>query len=529
MTAPAEAPRAAGDAALRAAGGPLARLAGLSGLARLLPPGVLLLALLLTAPLLALSDHVSTNYNEGWNAYLALRALAHDPARPLYPPPGSMVFNNYPPLSFPLVGLLGRLTGDMIVAGRIVALAALLAGGALVACCVRRMGGRRDAALAAGLMLPLFVCTGFSAYVGIDDPQWLAHALMLGGLAVLLGGARPAAPSVRRAVLAALLVAAGGFVKHNLIALPLAATAWLAWHDRRALAAWCGAGLVAVLGGFALARWLYGPAFLTDLLHHDRVLSARQVLDGVAKLPAMAGPLLAAGLLWLRPAPGGGGTPAGRGRVLVLLFLALALVTGLAQRLGDGVNYNAQFETLIAACLATGLVLARDPADGRFWRLGFGRLGFGRWRLSPARLALVAAMPALAIAPFRLAHDLDAVRARPAEARQWQAAIGRLRAAPGPAACETLALCYWAGKDETVDFFNLTQAMLVGRQTFPLDAMARRHVFGLVELNMAGGRHREALAQRGRDPVDAPLRAAGYVPLFAGPDRTVFLAPPPVR
>lgn len=37
-----------------------------------------------------------------------------------------------------------------------------------------------------------------------------------------------------------------------------------------------------------------------------------------------------------------------------------------------------------------------------------------------------------------------------------------IAARPGPALCETLALCYWAGKPFAVDTFNVGQAVRVG-------------------------------------------------------------------
>src|ERR1700728_142178 len=61
--------------------------------------------------------HVSLDPNEGWNAYHAAAAMR---GHGLYPGAASFMANNYPPLSFYLVGLLGQVTGDPIVAGRIV-------------------------------------------------------------------------------------------------------------------------------------------------------------------------------------------------------------------------------------------------------------------------------------------------------------------------------------------------------------------------------------------------------------------------
>ena len=208
--------------------------------------GAILVGMLLAGPLLTIPLRIPINYDEGWNAGFDARA-ALPGLGPLYPGPDSLVFNNYPPLGFLLVGELGRFVfGDMIVAGRTVALAALLAAGGLTGLCVRLLGGARSAAMASALLLLLLACSFYRGYVAMDDPQWLAQALMLGGLAVLLRG--DVASRLRRGDLpwpqilgSALLMVAGGFVKHSLVALPAATTLWLVWLDRRAALMWAAA------------------------------------------------------------------------------------------------------------------------------------------------------------------------------------------------------------------------------------------------------------------------------------------------
>src|SRR3569833_2262544 len=74
---------------------------------------------LLVAPAEALFTHIPRNYNEGWNAFHALRLRS---GGPLYPPISEATFINYPPLSFYLVAALHPLFGDDIFAGRTIAL-----------------------------------------------------------------------------------------------------------------------------------------------------------------------------------------------------------------------------------------------------------------------------------------------------------------------------------------------------------------------------------------------------------------------
>jgi uncharacterized membrane protein len=205
--------------------------------------------------------HVSLDPDEGWNAYLAAAAMT---GHGLYPGAGSLMVNNYPPLSFYLLGSLGLFTGDPIVAGRIVSLASFVCICSFVYLSARRLdAGLIGAIFSAVLLAAMLLLT--SDYVGMDDPQLLAQALQLAALALVLRDPHGA----RTIIGAALLFVLGGFVKHNLFVLPLATLLWIASFDRRnalRLAVWC-AGLS--LCGLIFFRVLFG----FDLL--DRLASAR--------------------------------------------------------------------------------------------------------------------------------------------------------------------------------------------------------------------------------------------------------------
>src|SRR5947209_10161883 len=79
---------------------------------------------LLARNILAIPVLAPLDPNEGWNAAHALAAMA---GGTLYPSPQSLMVNNYPPLSFYIVGALARLTGDAVIAGRILSLISFLA------------------------------------------------------------------------------------------------------------------------------------------------------------------------------------------------------------------------------------------------------------------------------------------------------------------------------------------------------------------------------------------------------------------
>src|SRR5215212_3898268 len=85
--------------------------------------------------------------NEGWNAYHADSAMR---GSGVYPPPDGLVANNYPPLSYYVIGWLSRLFGDPLYVGRALSLIATLAIGAAAAAVVRQFGSSRAGALIAG-------------------------------------------------------------------------------------------------------------------------------------------------------------------------------------------------------------------------------------------------------------------------------------------------------------------------------------------------------------------------------------------
>jgi hypothetical protein len=67
--------------------------------------------------------NIDINWNEGWNAYWADAAMGR---MPLYPSPNQLITNNYPPLSFYIVGAFALLIGDPILGGRLLSLLAVI-------------------------------------------------------------------------------------------------------------------------------------------------------------------------------------------------------------------------------------------------------------------------------------------------------------------------------------------------------------------------------------------------------------------
>ena len=286
---------------------------------------------------------VSLDANEGWNAYQAVAALGGQ----LYPHPPRFFFNNYPPLSFYLVGLAGRGVGDPIVAGRLIACVAFAALAVILGLVARKMRCTGCEGVFAAM---LFVTTtlSLSHYVGIDDPQFLGQAVATASLLFVV----PEPRTLRRLWLAAALMSAGIFIKHNLVALPIACVAWLWVHDRVAARRLVAAGAVLAAGGLSLCVWMYGAGFLEGLATprgYQTAVAARAFVRWIVRVPVFV-----AVLAVLRRR-----FPRDRDVALCAWYAGIASVLGLVFLGGDGVDWNVMFEANWAWCLTAAVALNR--------------------------------------------------------------------------------------------------------------------------------------------------------------------------
>jgi hypothetical protein len=391
---------------------------------------------LLARNILAIAALAPLDPNEGWNAAHALAAMT---GRALYPPPQSLMVNNYPPLSFYIVGALARLTGDAVIAGRILSLISFLAACGGIALALRQMGCGARARLFAVLFFAAMLLIA-SDYVAMNDPQLMGHAVQLAALLLLLRG---------QTLVAALAFAASLFLKHNLLALPLAAGAWLVWQDRRAGLRFMVSGIAALGLGFLLFRLAYGISLPAELAS-PRLASLANLRLAVSHLWWATLPLTA--LFTLR----------GPWKGFCFLYAGAALTLGLVFSAGDGVDANAFFDLAIACAVILGLALERAPA-----------------------LAALSAVPLPLFLVFNFSdnnffftRDFAAQSARD---------IAFLKSRPGPALCDQLSLCLWAGKPAEVDVFNVGEEIkTVTRDSAPLARMIAARRFAVLQLQDLG-------------------------------------------
>ncbi|MGH8219660.1 MAG: hypothetical protein ACREUT_14015 [Steroidobacteraceae bacterium] len=422
----------------------------------------------LIEPLAALPYRVSTGYNEGWNALWSDVALR---GGVLYPSPSAAIANNYPPLSFYVVGALGRMLGDNIIAGRIISLASLL-GIAWLLFAWLRLAGTSCQLAAFGAAVFLAALTSYApGYIAFDDPQLLAHAVMLSGLLLLWRGQF----SGRAVVLSAVMMVSGGFIKDLLLPLPLATTIWLAIHRRERLGVWLTAAAITA-GTLFAASWIaFGGDFFRDVFAgraYDLPVALRETASACIHLSPMLvlTAVAAAGVRSLETAAARDATR------LVASYAAWAAAVGIAASTGVGVNVNAFFDLLIACSLGSALGLEALASLSGSWPGAASRS-----RLASAAGCIPRAAPWIAAAvlgsliAYRLPAQFSAMAQLSRHERETGEDIRLLRTlGRGHAACEEPALCYWAGSRFEVDVFNFGQKLTTGA----LPASACEKVFG---------------------------------------------------
>lgn len=399
--------------------------------------GALLLGVVLfgmSAPILAIDRYIPLDPNEGWNAYFADAALE---GGVLYPPADALITNNYPPLSFYIVGAVGHLTGDNIFAGRVIALLSLLFVAWSIYSWLRSTGSASRFSVMAALAFLAYAVTYAHDYVAMDDPQWLAHALMLGGSLVVWRGP----DDTRRIVIGALLMMAAGWTKHLLIPLPLTVSLWLLWRSRPAFARWAVSSAMILAIAAALAWWLYGVRFFQSLNEPRQYLRWKAIQETTAALRCFA-PMV---VLWLASLVK---QRLGERMAFVSLYVIVSAGVAVFAAGGAGVDVNSFFDPLIALCLALGLALER---------LATGT----RPLAAPASAVLAACLVVygVQIAPAMLGEirNLNTDEKTALQDIQVIEANGH-----GHAACETLDLCYWAKNAFMVDFFYFGQKLKTG-------------------------------------------------------------------
>ena len=405
--------------------------------------------------------NVEIENNEGWNAYFADAAMGK---MPLYPSADQLITNNYPPLSFYIVGLVGRLVGDPVLAGRLLSLVALVAIATAIGLSVRRLGG---SGVAARISAAFFVATMsrfFISWVGMNEPQLLGEAIMSFGFLGFL----TARSNDRGYVGPVFVIALAGFVKHNIIAMPMTAFLWLGLHRRgEAVKCFCVAAIT-ITAGSAVCYALFGPNFFLNMLS-PRNYSLKRWLDAFKDLEWVSIGLLACLCnAWVR----------WRDASIRLCncLIAIALGSYFLQKGGAGVGINAQFDLVIAVAMGLGLAFTQIS----LWPVARGL----RPDQAQAVLLLAVCVRLLAskqLQPVRLVFDRSFKNDIATREQAMTDSVERVRRITGDVTCgRDMLVSYRAGKPFVVDKFNTQQRIAAG--ALPKDAITSRVAAGTLTI-----------------------------------------------
>ena len=142
------------------------------------------------------------------------------------------------------------------------------------------------------------------------------------------------------------------FIKHTLIAIPVACVIWLVTFDRRAGYALLIAGVASITVGIVCCAWIFGPGFLSQLVSPRTYIIARAVRRSAFWMMGMTA-FVAMLILLVRRFP--------RDECVAFcaLYAGVATVVGAIFIGGDGINWNVMFDATWALCLSAAVALSR--------------------------------------------------------------------------------------------------------------------------------------------------------------------------
>lgn len=450
-------------------------------------------------------------YNEGWNTYVSAALARHIP---IYPAGYHWTVVNYPVLSFFTSVQLGKITHEYLFTARVLSLVSLALCCLFAGMIVHRLTRSRRYAVLTGLMCLLIFCANAIARVGMDDPQMFAHAFFMAGflLYVCYRDKKWALVAI------ALMFVIGGNIKHNLIDFPLAIAIDLFLVSRRRLVLLLGLLIAFEVPAFYLNLYIGGPAFLTHLLVPREYSWIQPFSNGFDFYIVLLIPMVVAFYMAAR-------CFRNPERRVLAIFFAVSLGVGMFFGGGVGVSFNTFFSNTFATVLLLGLFMHSAgvplpgwPGSREEWNAAATLMLF-LWMLIPMRCE-----DAL--------YPIDNWRKLHTEQAHFHQQVDFIRERPGPALCESLLRCYYAGKPYLVDPFNATSLIRAGKldENVMLNAI-RAGEFSTIQFNRPprpDGLPYEVNFDRFTEAELEAIRN-NYTPEFEQPDGTIYVPRHPVE
>jgi hypothetical protein len=427
-------------------------------------------------PLLSIGSLPSRNYNEGWNAYRQWMAAE---GYPLYAQKPTFWITNYPLLSFHIVGLLGAAIGNMVLAGRIIAMVSLAVIAVLAGGIVRVAAGSMRAGVYAGLCLFLWIATFTPDRRAMDDPELLGVAIATFGLFAYVKAPKSALWSG----LSALAFAVSIFVKVDLIAFPLSVGVHLVvTRNWRALFASVAVGIVATGLLLILTYSLDGPYFFENLLQPRAYIIRNLAEDNGHYLLHFGVPLVLCTILAIRNRNVQFGN-------FLFSLLIVTYATAIYFSGGDGVDDNIFYQPMITVVITCAVAIC-----------SLERLPQTLWPNKTFITALfVPVLSGVVFVPLQLHKDLVTQQHLPTATKAAQNTITLLKSVDGPVICEDILLCYESGKPLDYDPYFVKDQISIGRlKESDVLAMLISHHYAAIEINGIVNPTQPLATKRGR-------------------------------
>ncbi len=424
----------------------------------------ILLATLVWFPLTRTTAHYEMGWNEGSNSY-SEQAVANGTR--LYSSPPTYINAAYPPLSFYLIAGLGKFTHDMNVAGRWVSVASYFLIAVFMAMIVQRLTDCRRFGVYAGLCWLIWLAAFDPTRIGFNDPHLLGIALNLAGMYCFVRNPE----SARWLRLSAVVFAISVFTKQSLLAFPAAVGIQLFLSSRKRLAIWLSTVVSACGILLILTLLAEGPYFL-DHMMPPRTYSWTDLATSVGAYLWFFQTAFAAALIWAFRSK-----TLGPASVLIWGF-ALAHVMGAVICSESGAGTNHLFDALISTALIVGVSL---PV--------LERISEGT-RLARTFLAVLLLVPfflsSTVILPQRIPDDVGWYKGIARTEAEFASATRFVRSQTGAALCESMLLCYEAGKPWVWDAFIVDQRVKTGRLAEgPILESLDQHQYGAIEIDFS--------------------------------------------
>jgi hypothetical protein len=255
-----------------------------------------------------------------------------------------------------------------------------------------------------------------------------------------------------------------------LIAFPAAAAIDLFFRSRKGFVTWAGVMLVSAGLFAAITLLVDGRYFPYHLMGGGgkRAYSSGMAWSGYHHYAAIFQTLLVIAVVWsIRSF--------WSRRVLVLAFV-LSHVLAFWMAGGFGVDLNIFFGALATSVIACGMALADISGVAE------KKPAAGFQPMAPAMFAIFF-VNIMILVPGQLRRDRDNLRVLPVRQIEFQSAMEFVKSRPGPALCESLLLCYEAGKPFEYEPFSV-QDLVKTRRMSENDALQllRTHHFPTVQI-----------------------------------------------